>query len=140
MLGGRYWRLPYGKTQAYFYMVAMGILIALISSVLDHAATRFANPWVWVPLAAGVFGVVVSVLMGAIDTPSRADLLTYTAAMVLLMIVGVVGAGLHVQRDLGSQPALVIERFLRGAPFLAPLLFTNMGLLGLIVLLDPAER
>jgi len=30
-------------------------------------------------------------------------------------------------------------RLLRGAPIMAPLLFSNVGLLGLIVLLDPAE-
>jgi len=34
---------------------------------------------------------------------------------------------------------VVGERFLRGAPFLAPMLFANMGTLGLIALLDPRE-
>jgi hypothetical protein len=33
----------------------------------------------------------------------------------------------------------VPERFLRGAPIMAPMLFANMGLIGLIVLLDPLE-
>jgi hypothetical protein len=34
---------------------------------------------------------------------------------------------------------VVVERFMRGAPDLAPLLFANVGLLGLLVLLDPAD-
>jgi hypothetical protein len=46
---------------------------------------------------------------------------------------------LHVQDDLTSRGLFVAERFIRGAPFLAPLLFANMGALGLIALLDPVE-
>lgn len=140
LLGERRLHLPYPKTQAYFYMVGMGILIALISSALDHARTRFENPWLWWPIAVGVFSLVVTVMMGTIDRPTRGDLLTYLAAMLLLMLVGVVGSVLHVNENLLGQATIIPERFLRGAPFLAPLLFTNMGMLGLIVLLDPAEN
>ncbi len=59
--------------------------------------------------------------------------------MVLLIVVGVIGFVLHVQFDLTAQNAIVPERFLRGAPFLAPMLFANMGLVGLITLMDPVE-
>jgi hypothetical protein len=41
--------------------------------------------------------------------------------------------------DLTAAGAFVVERFIRGAPFLAPLLFANMGSLGLFVLLGPDE-
>ncbi len=30
--------------------------------------------------------------------------------------------------------------FIRGAPFLAPMLFADMGMIGLVVLLNPNER
>ena len=60
--------------------------------------------------------------------------------MVLMIAVGVLGAILHVNTNLIDQGTIVGERFLRGAPILAPLLFANMGTLGLIVLLDPSER
>jgi hypothetical protein len=33
----------------------------------------------------------------------------------------------------------VQERFVRGAPFLAPMLYANMGAIGLLALLDPQE-
>ncbi len=131
--------LPYSKTQAYFFMVGMGTLATLISSVLDHARANFENPWLWVPTAAGIFGTVVAVTLGAIERPTRADLITYTAAMLLLIVVGVTGSVLHVNANLVAQSTFVPERFIRGAPFLAPLLFSNMGALGLIALLDPAE-
>lgn len=53
---------------------------------------------------------------------------------------GAIGAVLHISTNLIAEGTIVGERFIRGAPFLAPLLFANMGMLGLIVLLDPAER
>ena len=60
--------------------------------------------------------------------------------MVLLIVIGPIGSALHVRANLVGESTVVVERFLRGAPFLAPLLFSNMGLLGLIALLDPTER
>lgn len=136
---GRRLHLPYSKTRAYYFMVSMGILIALVSSVFDHARTGFNNPWLWVPTVAGVFGTVVAAMMGALSRPSRSDVLVYAATMVLLILVGVAGAILHVNADLTEQTVFVPERFLRGAPVLAPMLFANMGLLGLLTLL-PAEE
>lgn len=59
--------------------------------------------------------------------------------MILLILVGVIGLVLHINENLIAQGTIVIERFLRGSPFLAPMLFANMGALGLIVLLDPEE-
>ena len=58
--------------------------------------------------------------------------------MLLLVLVGMLGVVLHVLRNLGLENAIVIERFLRGAPFLAPMLFSDMGALGLVILLDPS--
>ncbi len=132
-------RLPYSKTRAFIFWVSLGILATVISSVLDHARTGFQNPWLWVPTMAGVFAVVVAAALAAIDRPSRADVTIYTLTMILLTLVGVIGLVLHVQDDLTSQGVFVAERFIRGAPFLAPLLFANMGTLGLIALLDPVE-
>ena len=55
----------------------------------------------------------------------------------LVVVVAVLGLGLIVLAIAeGGSPG---ERFLRAAPFLAPLLFANMGTVGLIALLDPAE-
>jgi hypothetical protein len=140
LLAGRYVHLPLSKTRAYFFWVGLGTLATVISSVLDHARTNFENPWLWVPTAIGVFGTVVAITLGAIESPTRADLITYLAAMLLLILVGVVGALLHVNANLTASGIVVTERFIRGAPFLAPLLFSNMGVLGLITLLDPTEK
>ena len=138
--GERRIHLPYSKTRAYFFIVGMGMVAALVSSVLDHARTGFVGSGVWFATAVGIFGMVSAVAMGAIEQPTRLDLMTYVAAMGLLIITGPMGAWFHVQADLTASGAIVIERFLRGAPFLAPMLYTNMGLLGLLALVETVER
>lgn len=138
--GGMKIHLPYSKTRAYFFMVAMGSLATVISSVLDHARTDFSNPWLWLPTGVGIFAVVVAVALGAIREPGRGDLYVYAFAMILMMLVGVVGIILHINQNLIAEGTIVGERFLRGAPFLAPLLYSDMGMLGLVVLLNPVEQ
>ncbi|MCB0037098.1 MAG: hypothetical protein KDE51_23870 [Anaerolineales bacterium] len=132
-------RLPYSKTQAYFWMVAMGILISVVSSTLDHVRHTWETPLLWTPTVVGIFALIVTVLIGWIDRPHRGDLSTYLLAMILMLVTGLIGAYFHIQADLTSQSVIVPERFLRGAPLLGPLLYCNMGLLGLIVLLDSEE-
>ena len=122
------------------YITATGILITLVSSVLDDAATGFEDAWLWLPTAGGTFAMVVATVLGMIERPTRADLLTYVGAMVLLLAIGAVGAVLHLLFDLGPSRQLVLERLLRGAPLMAPLLFSNMGIVGLVALLPEREH
>jgi hypothetical protein len=140
LFGGRKLRLPYSKTSAFFFMVGLGTLATVISSVLDHARTNFENPWLWLPTGIGIFGTVVAIVLGSLNSPRRSDLVIYIAAMGLLVLVGLMGVLLHIQHNLAYENAIVVERFLRGAPFLAPMLFSDMGALGLVILLDPREK
>ena len=140
LFGGHKLQLPFSKTSAFFFMVGLGILATVISSVLDHARTNFENPWLWLPTAIGIFGTIVAVVLGVLEHPRRSDLVTYVVAMMLLILVGLLGVLLHIQRNLATENAIVVERFIRGAPFLAPMLFADMGALGLVILLDPMEK
>jgi hypothetical protein len=133
-------QMPLSKTRAYYLMIGLGILVTTISSVLDHARTGFVNHYLWIPTVVGVFATLIAVGLGAIERPTRADLTIYLIAMLLLILTGLIGAVLHVEDNLTSRGAFVLERFIRGAPFLAPLLFANMGALGLIVMLDPRSE
>jgi hypothetical protein len=137
---GWHLHMPLSKTRAYYLMIGLGILVTTISSVLDHARTGFDNTYLWIPTVVGVFATLVACGLGAIERPTRADLTIYLIAMLLLMLTGLIGAVLHVEDDLTSRGEFVFERFIRGAPFLAPLLFANMGALGLIVMLDPRSE
>jgi hypothetical protein len=139
LFGGRRMQLPYSKTRAYFFWVSMAMLATLISSVLDHARTDFENPWLWIPTAAGILGVVVSLGIGLVDKPNRGDIWVYFASMVVIIIVAVTGAVLHALSNLSVNDTIVAERFIRGAPILAPLLFADIASLGIVVLLDPDE-
>jgi hypothetical protein len=132
-------QLPYSKSTGYFFLVSMGMLATLISSVLDHARTNFSNTWLWIPTAAGVMGTVVALLIGFIQKPTRADVWIYLSAMIAIILIGTLGTILHILTNLSSENVIVGERFIRGAPILAPLLFADMATLGLLALLNPDE-
>jgi hypothetical protein len=140
LFGDRKVHLPYSKTSAYLFMVSLGSLATVISAVLDHARTQFQNPWLWIPTVAGVFAVAAAAGLGAILKPSRAEIAVYSVGMLAMLLTGVIGIWLHIQENLTASGLIIEERFIRGAPFLAPLLFANMGTLGLIALLDPQEN
>lgn len=139
LAGGIRLNLPYSKTRAYFFLVGLGTLASLISMVFDHARTGFTNPWLWFSAGVAVFGTVVPIALGALDEPRRTDYIVYTAAMLSLIALGVTGLLLHVNENIVAGGKLVTERFIRGAPFLAPMLYADMGALGLLALLDPHE-
>jgi hypothetical protein len=136
LLGSSHIQMPLSKTRAYYLLAAVFILVTVLSSVMDHARTNFENPWLWLPTFSGLFGTIVAAVMGLLPHPSKGDRWTYAAVLVLLVLVGLTGAVLHVLTNLTGQNVVIVERFLRGAPILAPLLFANMGLLGFLVLLE----
>jgi hypothetical protein len=86
-----------------------------------------------------VLGTVIPAGLAALTNPKRGDVAMHVVAMIVLIVVGVMGAAFHVQFDLTTEFVVVPERFIRGAPFLAPMLFANMGLFGLIAVLPPEE-
>lgn len=131
-------RLPVSKDQAYFLLASLGVLISTVSSLFDHLRGGFENPWLWVPVLTGVFGIVTGFVLALLPRPNRADLTVYTLAMGILLFVGPLGLVLHVLFDLGVGYTMITERFLRGAPILAPMVFANMGLLGLLALWEPS--
>ncbi|NWF68284.1 MAG: hypothetical protein HXY40_04300 [Chloroflexi bacterium] len=140
LFGQRHVQMPYSKTRAYFLIVSLFALITVISSTLDHARSNFANPSVWLPAVAGVFATASAVTLGFIAKPTATDVLVYTLAMLVMIVIGLLGFLLHLNTNLVAQNTILVERFIRGSPLLAPLLYANVGLLGLVALLDPAEK
>ncbi len=137
LLGNLRIKMPLSKTRAYFLMTALFILVTLLNSVLDHSRTNFVNPWLWLPTIVGAFAMLVTTAMGVYDRLERKDLITYIVTMVVMALVGLLGAYFHVGYNLTGQGAILTERFIHGAPVLAPLLFANVALLGLLILLNP---
>ena len=128
------------KSHLYYLLSSVGVAIATVSSVFDHIRTGFTNPWLWVPTIAGTFGLIAAFTVGVIRRRGRADLTTFAVAMAAQLIVGPLGSLLHLTHDLGVGGTVVVERLLRNAPVLAPLVFANMGLMGLLALLGEKDH
>ena len=136
---GAHLRLPLAKTRAYLLVVALASIGTTVAAVYDHARTEFENPYLWIPTLLGVLASVAAVVLASLTRPHRRDIAGYVAVMLLLIAVGILGAILHIGDNLTSRGVIVAERFIRGAPFLAPLLFANTGMFGLVAILDPHE-
>lgn len=124
------------KTRDYILLSSLGILIAAVSSVIDHLRTGFTNPWLWILTVVGVFATVVALTLALVKTRSRGELTTYVVAMLMMIVTGPLGSVLHFVHDLGVGNTIVIERLLRQAPVLAPMVLANYGLMGLLALMD----
>lgn len=129
---------PLPQTRQFFWLVAFGLYAATLSATLDHARTGFEDYFVWIPLILGVFGSVATTLMALYHKHSNADYFIYFWVMVLMVVTGVLGMGLHINADLpeGAAGGIQLERFIRGAPVMAPMLYAIMGSFGMLTVLD----
>lgn len=102
-------------------------------SLLDHAQNGFFRPTEWIPVAGAAYGAAfLAVVVAKAPSPPSSLVRACMVVMVLEMLVGGVGAALHVQANLRSAMATTRDRFVFGAPAFAPLLFANLALLALI--------
>ncbi|MCG9127400.1 hypothetical protein JT359_07360 [Candidatus Poribacteria bacterium] len=99
-----------------------------ILSVFDHAQNGFFNPSEWIPVFASAFAVGC---LGTLFFISPEPLFFRFCIIVLVInfIVGVLGFFLHLTTDLQAPGITQIDKFLYGAPILAPLLFPNLSIL-----------
>lgn len=127
---------PLTQTQQLLWLVALGMLAATISAFLDHGRTGFEDIFVWIPVFTGVFATIATLLMALYQQRSEADYFIFFWTMMMMIAVGVIGMALHINADLpeGLNAGLSADRFIRGAPVMAPLLFANMGILGIITI------
>jgi hypothetical protein len=112
-----------------------------VFSLSDHAMNGFFNPAEWIPVVSSAFAVsflIVPFMM----TVSRQFLAASAAILGVQAFVGVIGFGLHFTALSRQAGTTLLERVLAGAPPMAPLLFPNLVILGLIGLwaLDGALR
>ena len=133
---------PLPQTRQFFWLIAFGLYAATLSAFFDHARTGFESFFVWIPVVLGIFASVVTSLMALYQQRSRADYFIFFWIMVMMVAMGVLGLGLHINADLPEGEAgLQMERFIRGAPVMAPMLFAIMGSFGLIAMIDaPVEE
>jgi hypothetical protein len=110
-----------------------GFVGNFVFSLADHAGNGFFNPLEWVPVIASAIAVgflAVPLLMRV----SRAYIDLCAAVLVTEAGVGLWGFVLHASANLRGPSVHAFENFIYGAPPMAPLLFPNLMVLGIIAL------
>ncbi len=114
-------------------MTLGGFFGNFVLTLTDHAGNGFFYPLEW----AGV--VASAIAVGFLATPllmrvSRGFLSLCAAILILEAGVGAWGFLLHAERNLHGPSTQFLKNFIYGAAPLAPLLFPNLAVLGLIAL------
>ncbi len=102
-----------------------------VFSLADHAGNGFFFPVEWVPVAASAIAV------GFLAVPlwmrvSRVFIDLCATVLVLEAGVGLWGFVLHAMENLQGPSVHAFDNFIYGAPPMAPLLFPNLMVLGII--------
>ena len=110
-----------------------GFIGNFVFSLADHAGNGFFTPLEWVPVVASAIAV------GFLAVPlfirvSRQYIDLCSAILILEAGVGLWGFVLHAMRNLRGPSAHAFDNFIYGAPPMAPLLFPNLMVLGIIAL------
>lgn len=115
-------------------LLALGGFIGnFVFSLADHASNGFFFWPEWVPVIASAFAVgflVIPLIMRV----SRLFLDLCAAVLILDATVGLWGFILHASANLRGPSIHAFDNFVYGAPAMAPLLFPNLMVLGIIAL------
>jgi len=115
-------------------LLAVGGFVGnFIFSLTDHAQNAFFNPLEWLPVVSSA--IAVGFLLVPFLVQVNAAFLRLCAVILMAQaFVGIVGFVLHAAADFRQTGPTLFERILSGAPPMAPLLFPNLVVLGLIAL------
>jgi hypothetical protein len=108
-----------------------GFIGNFVFSLADHAENGFFFKVEWVPVAASAAAIgflCVPLLMRV----SRSFIDLTAAVLVLEAAVGLWGFALHTSGNLKGPSIHAFDNFIYGAPPMAPLLFPNLMVLGII--------
>jgi len=108
-----------------------GFIGNFVFSLADHAGNGFFFAVEWVPVAAS------AVAIGFLCVPllirvSRLFIDVSAAILLLEAVVGLWGFALHTSANLQGPSIHAFDNFVYGAPPMAPLLFPNLMVLGII--------
>jgi len=108
-----------------------GFIGNFVFSLADHAANGFFFHAEWVPVVASA--IAIGFLAVPLVMPvSRAFIDLVAAVLVLEAAVGLWGFFLHTLGNLQGPSIHALDNFVYGAPPMAPLLFPNLMVLGII--------
>lgn len=103
-------------------------------SLADHAQNGFFHWTEWIPVFSSALAIgFLGVAMWDFGRPFQR---LSGAILVVQAVVGVLGFLLHLGADVNGLSASAFQNFVYGAPLFAPLLFTDLFLLGAIGLAE----
>ncbi|MCG3180388.1 MAG: hypothetical protein BIFFINMI_02748 [Phycisphaerae bacterium] len=139
LLGG-WLAAPFSQQQHLHLLNGLGLLAATLLAIIDHSPASRQQPVVWTPTVTGFLLTGLVLHHAALRRPRRIEKVIYFWAMLGAMGLGVFGLAMHLTHDLAGTGQFSLKLLMQGAPPFAPLLFANMGLLGLLALIEPAEQ
>ncbi|MDF1666162.1 MAG: hypothetical protein P1V97_30680, partial [Planctomycetota bacterium] len=116
------------------FLTLCGFVGNFALSLCDHAQNGFFAKAEWV--SVGAAAMAISFLLLALRDSTKTYLWICVIVMIGEVLVGIIGAGLHIHANFAAPSGEFWDRIVFGAPVFAPLLFANLGLLGLIGLWD----
>ncbi|SRR6266508_1649906 len=113
-------------------LLALGGFVGnFVFSLTDHAQNGFFHAAEWIPVASSA--LAIGFLLVPFGMRVGAPYLALCAAVLVVhAFVGLLGFAFHAESILRQPGVSLFERILSGAPPMAPLLFPNLVVLGLI--------
>lgn len=112
-------------------LAGAGFVGNFVLTLADHAQNGFFHPTEWVGVVASAWAV--SVLLAVLVVPDNRPLLGLALIiMAAQVVVGLLGAYLHLAAVMDSPAPTLWDRVLYGAPVFAPLLFADLALLAVL--------
>jgi hypothetical protein len=128
-------KAPISRDRHFLWLVGLGFAASTITSIIDHAQYGYTF-YKMIAIVYGLFASSVVIYLAIAKEWSRGDELVYFWTMIAAILVGVLGFGFHLSADLAGTGVISLERILAFAPILAPLLFSDLGMLGLLVVAE----
>lgn len=132
-------KAPISRDRHFLWLVGLGFATSTLTSIIDHAQYGY-NVYKLIAIVYGLFASSVVISLCISKKWSKGDELVYFWTMIAAVVVGLLGFGFHLSADLAGTGTLSLERILAFAPVLAPLLFCDLGLLGLLVVAQPKAK
>ncbi|MHB1686614.1 MAG: hypothetical protein ACYCVH_04475 [Ignavibacteriaceae bacterium] len=132
-------KAPISRDRHFMWLVGLGFGASAITSMIDHAQYGYTF-YKLIAIIFGVFATTVVIYLSIAKEYSKGDELVYFWTMISAIVVGVLGFGFHLSADLAGTGVLSLERILAFAPVFAPLLYSDLGLLGLLVVSQQKDK
>jgi len=130
---------PISRDKHFLWLVGLGFGASALTSIIDHAQYGY-TPYKLIAIVYGLFATAVVLTIALSKEWTRKDEMVYFWTMISAIIVGVMGFGFHLSADLAGTGGISLERMLVFAPIFAPLLYGDLGMLGLLVVAVPRSK